>query len=68
MVEFQWDSLVPSPYSPALTSLELMFMGLSGSNCGLFRDPGCIVSPVGKGEKKTEKGKEGKKIQKERKE
>ena len=62
MVEFQWDSLVPSPYSPALTSLELMFMGLSGSNCGLFRVPGFIVSPVGNGERRKKKGegKEGK--------
>ena len=31
-----------------------------GSNSSLFRPPGFIVSPVGKGEKRKEKGKEGK--------
>ena len=30
-------------------------MGLSGSNCGLFRVPGFIVSPVGKRERGGEK-------------
>ena len=44
-----------------LTGLELTFMGLTGSNSGLFRAPGFIVSPVGKGgKKKKEKGNEGK--------
>ena len=43
-------------------------MGLSGSNSGLFRAPGFIVSPVGKGEKKKKKGRKGKGIEKERKE
>ena len=61
---------VPSPYSPALTGLELMFMGLSGSNSGLFSTPGFLVSPVGKrgmgAKKKREGGKKG--IEKERKE
>ena len=40
-----------------------MFMGLTGSNSGLFRAPGFIVSPVGKGEK-IEVGKEGKRNRK----
>ena len=38
-------------------------MGLTGSNSGLFRAPGFIVSPVGKRErrgKKKEKGRKGK--------
>ena len=62
MVECQWYSLVPSPESPAFTGLELMFMGLTGSNSGLFRAPGFIVSPVGKRERKKKgEGKEGKK-------
>ena len=45
-------------------------MGLTESNCSLFGAPGFIVSPVGKGEKKENKGKgqEGKGIEKERKE
>ena len=30
------------------------------SNSGVLRAPGFIVSPVGKGEKRKEKGKEGK--------
>ena len=53
---------MPSPYSPSLTGLELMCMGLTGSNSGLFRAPGFIVSPVGKGERRRVKGegKEGK--------
>ena len=41
------------------TGLELMFMGLTRSNSGLFRVPGFIVSPVGKrerGKKRKEKG------------
>ena len=37
-----------------------------GSNSGLFRAPGLIVSPVGKGEKKN--GRKGKGIENERKE
>ena len=32
-------------------------MGLRGSNCGLFRAPGFIVSPVGKGERRKEEEK-----------
>ena len=54
-----------------LTGLELTFMGLTRSNCGLFSTPGFIVSPVGKRERGRKKGegKEGKKgIEKERKE
>ena len=43
MVECQWDSVVLSQ-SPELTGLELTFMGLTGSNSGLFRAPGFIVS------------------------
>ena len=43
-----------------LTGLELMFMGVTRSNSGLFSTPGFIVSSVGKrergGEKKKEKG------------
>ena len=42
-----------------------------GSNCGLFRDPGFIVSPVGKGERRKiekEKGRKENGIEKERKE
>ena len=30
-------------------------MGLTGSNSGLFRAPGFIVSPVGRGGKKRKK-------------
>ena len=55
-----------------LTGLELMFMGLTGSNSGLFSTPGFLVSPVGKRgrgktkkkgrrEKGNRKGKEGRK-------
>ena len=49
-----------------LTGLELMFMGVTWSNSGLFSTPGFIVSPVGKVEKKKrkEKGKEGKRNRK----
>ena len=38
-------------------------MGLTGSNSGLFRALGFIVSPVGKGERRKKKGdgKNGKK-------
>ena len=53
-----------------LTGLELMLMGVTGSNSGLFSTPGFLVSPVGEreggGEKKREGGKKG--IEKERKE
>ena len=55
-----------------LTGLELMFMGVTQSYCGLFSAPGFLVSPVGKrgmGKKKkpgrrekgNRKGKEGRK-------
>ena len=44
-----------------LTGLELMFMGLTKSNSGLFSTPGFIVSPVGKGEKKEKKKKKRRK-------
>ena len=47
------------PYFPALTGLELMFMGLTGSKSGLLRAPGFIVSPVGKRERRGKKKKEG---------
>ena len=54
-----------------LTGLELMFMGVTRSNCGLFSTPGFIVSSVGKreraaGGRKREGGIKG--IEKERKE
>ena len=54
-----------------LTGLELMFMGVTQSNSGLFSTPGFLVSHVGKRgmgakKKKTEGGKKG--IEKERKE
>ena len=39
-----------------LTGLELTFMGLTGSNSGVFRAPGFIVVPVGKGERRKKKG------------
>ena len=42
-----------------LTGLELMFMGLTGSNSGLFSTPGFVVSPVGKRERGEEKKKKG---------
>ena len=48
-----------------LSGLELIFMGITWSNSGLFSTPGFVVSPVGKrkggGEKKKGEGKEGKK-------
>ena len=49
-----------------LTALDLTFMGLPGSNFGLFRAVGFIVSPVGKGERREKKGegKEGKRNRK----
>ena len=34
-------------------------MGLRGSNSGVFRAPGFIVSPVGKGERRKEKKEKG---------
>ena len=43
-----------------LTGLELMFMGVTRSNSGLFSTPGFVVSPVGKrerGEKRKKKKK-----------
>ena len=46
-----------------LTGLELMFMGLTRSNCDLFSSPCFFVSPVGKRVRRKEKkgeGKEGK--------
>ena len=54
-----------------LTGLELMFMGVTRYNSGLFSTPGFIVSPVGKGERrggKKEKGRKEKGVEKERKE
>ena len=63
MIECQWDSVVLSPQSPVLTGLELTFMGVTGSNSGLFSTPGFVVSPVGKrerGEEKKKKGRRGK--------
>ena len=55
-----------------LTGLELTFMGVTRSTCGLFSTPGFVVSPVGKEkggkknkkegkEKENRKGKEGRK-------
>ena len=48
-----------------LTGLELMFMGVTQSNSGLFSTPGFIVSPVGKrergrGRRKKKKGRKEK--------
>ena len=40
-----------------VTGLKLTFMGLTGSNSDLFRGPGFIVSPVGKGERREKKEK-----------
>ena len=53
-----------------LTGLELMFMGVTRSNSGLFSTPGFVVFPVGKrGRGQTKKSEGGKKgIEKERKE
>ena len=54
------------------TGIELMFMGVTRSNSGLFSTPDFVVSPVGKREregkrkKRREGGKKG--IEKERKE
>ena len=60
-----------SPYSPVLTGLEMTFMGVTGSNSGLFSTPGFVVSLVGKrkgvGEERRREGGE-KGIEKERKE
>ena len=47
-----------------LTGLELMFMGVTRSNSGLFSTPGFVVSPVGKrerGEEREKKREGGKK-------
>ena len=44
-----------------LTGLEVMFMGVIGSNSGLFRPPGFFVSPVGKGERRKNRRREGRK-------
>ena len=51
-----------------LTGLELMFVGVTSSNSGVFSTPGFIVSPVGKRVRggTTEGGKKG--IEMERKE
>ena len=38
-----------------LTGLELMFVGVTRSNSGLFSTPGFLVSPVGKRERGGEK-------------
>ena len=54
-----------------LTGLELMFMGVTRSNSGLFSTPGFVVSPVGKiesGEEKKRREGGKKEIEKERKE
>ena len=40
-----------------LTGLELTFMGVTGSNSGLFSTPGVVVSPVGKRERGKEREK-----------
>ena len=42
-----------------LTGLELMFMGVTRSNSGLFSTPGFVVSPVGKRERGAKKRGEG---------
>ena len=39
-----------------LTGLELMFMGVTSSNSGVFSTPGFIVSPVGKRERGVKEG------------
>ena len=54
-----------------LTGLELMYMGVTRSNSGLFSAPGFVVSPVVKRERRGKKRRwEGVKkgIEKERKE
>ena len=61
MIECQYDSGVPSPYSPVLTGLELTFMCLTRSNSSLFSTPGFVVSPVGKRERGEERKKKKKK-------
>ena len=69
MVECQWDSVVPFPQSPELTGLGVMFMGLIGSNSGLFRAPELNCGKKRKkgwGGRRREGGKKG--IEKERKE
>ena len=43
-----------------LAGLELTFMGVTGSNSGLFSTPGFVVSPVGKRERGGGERKEGK--------
>ena len=53
--------MVLSPQFPELTGLELRFMVLTGSNSDLFRAPGFIVSPVGKGERRKKKKEKGRK-------
>ena len=47
-----------------LTGLELMFMGVTRPNSGVFSTPGFVGSPVGKRERGEEK-KEGKEVKKE---
>ena len=58
--------MVPFHWSPELVGLGLSFIGLTEFNSVLFRAPGFIVSPVGKGgkKKKKEKVKEGKRNRK----
>ena len=65
-----------APTLQVLWSSKVKFVSLSwllgrplfGSNSDLFRAPGFIVSPVGKGEKKEKKKERKKGIEKERKE
>ena len=52
-----------------LTGLELMFMGVTWSNSGLFSTPGFVVLPVGERERRGEKMRRdgrGKGLEKER--
>ena len=42
-----------------VTGLELTFMGLTRSNCGLFRAPVLIFSPMGKRERREKKKEKG---------
>ena len=44
-----------------LTGLEPTFMGVTRSKSGLFRSPGFIVSPLGKGERGKKRRREGRK-------
>ena len=47
-----------------LTGLELMFMGVTRSNSGVFSTPGFLVSPVGRrgtGTRKKKRSEGGKK-------